>query len=361
MRAILVDDEQLALKQLKQIFERDIDGVEIVETCSDPYKVLEIATKHLPDAIFLDIRMPEIDGLKLGEQIQTRLPDVEIVFVTAYDRYAVQAFDLHALDYIMKPVQTDRLRRTIERLQGRFKKRKANHIHGVQTPFIYCFNQIRYQLPGVEPQTIKWRTSKAQELFAYLLHYRGRTIDRSTIIELLWPNLEVSRASQQLYTTIYHIRQTLKRIGLETISISSGDLESGYKLIIGNARVDVDEWENRLKQLGVPHLEHIKEHERIFKQFDGNYFGEYDYLWAEHERERLRLLWLIQARNLGRLYIEHGMAEKAIQVYRIVQQLLPDVEETYFTLMKLYKAVGDIGGVEEQSWLLSSRMDREWN
>ncbi|MBU5443637.1 response regulator [Paenibacillus sp. MSJ-34] len=211
MRAILVDDEQLALERLKLLLERDMNGVEVVELCSNSFKAFEMVDKHRPDVVFLDIHMPELDGLKLGERLQAIIPDMEIVFVTGYDHYAVQAFELYALDYIMKPVEPERLRRTVERLQGKLKGKNNNRSKEASTPFIFCFNKIRYQLPGEEPQTIKWRTSKAQELFAYLLHHRDRTIDRSTLIELLWPDFEVSRASQQLYTTIYHIRQTLQK------------------------------------------------------------------------------------------------------------------------------------------------------
>lgn len=360
MRAILVDDEQLALLQLKRIFEHDINGVDVVETCSNPYDVVEMVTRHQPDVVFLDIHMPEVDGLKLGERIQSSMPNIEIVFVTAYDRYAVRAFELYAIDYIMKPVNSDRLKLTMQRLREKIKIKGESQPKEVAKPFLFCFNQIRYQLPGEEPQTIKWRTSKARELFAFLLHNRGRAVDRSLLTELLWPNLEVPRAQQQLYTTIYHIRQTLKKIGMDTITINSVDLETGYRLSVGEAQVDVEEWENELKQLAAPSFELVEEYERIFQQFEGNYLGDYEYLWAEYERERLRLLWLNHAKSLGKLYIEHGMTEKAVQVYRTVQQQLPDEEETYFTLIELYDSLGDKGGVEEQYWLLSSRSEKEW-
>lgn len=360
MRAVLVDDEQLALLQLKRIFEHDIKGVDVVETCSNPHEVVEIVTRHQPDIVFLDIQMPEVNGLKLGERLQSSMPSIEIVFVTAYDRYAVRAFELYAIDYIMKPVHSQRLQLTVQRLSEKIKVKNESQPKEMNTPFLFCFNQIRYQLPGEEPQPIKWRTSKARELFAFLLHNRGRSVDRSTLTELLWPNLEESRAQQQLYTTIYHIRQTLKKIGMDTVTINSVDLETGYRLTVGEAQVDVEQWENKLKQLAAPSLELVEEYEQIFQQFDGNYLGDYEYLWAEHERERLRILWLNHTKSLGKLYIKHGMMEKAIQVYRTVQQQLPDEEETYFTLIELYDALGDKGGVEEQYWLLSSRSEKEW-
>lgn len=296
-----------------------------------------------------------MNGLELGEQLQAAVPRIEIVFITGHDQYAVRAFELYALDYILKPVRMDRLRLTVQRLRDKFQE-GPDHSETAKTPLFLCFNQLRFQLPGMEPQTLKWRTSKAQELFAYLLHHRERTVDRDTLIELLWPDFEVSRATQQLYTTIYHIRQTLAKAGLTTVRIIKGELETGYRLTIGGAQVDTEEWEQRLKRLGAIDITTVGEHEQVMEQFAGNYLGEYEYLWAEYERERIRLLWQQHAENLARFYMHHGNTKAAIDVNRRIQRQIPDREETYLTLMKLYDALGDKSGVEEQYWLLATRM-----
>ncbi|SCW70763.1 Two-component response regulator, SAPR family, consists of REC, wHTH and BTAD domains [Paenibacillus tianmuensis] len=358
MRAILVDDERLALRHLKQKLECDVGGVEVVETCMDPSQAVDMAIKHRPDVVFLDIQMPGINGLQLGEQLQLAVPDIEIIFVTGHDQYAIHAFKLYALDYILKPARTDRLQQTVQRLRGKLKANKETGRES-QAPLICCFNQIRFQLPGNDSQTVKWRTSKAQELFAYLLHHRYRTVDRGTLIELLWPDFDVSRAAQQLYTTIYHIRQTLKTSGMGTVSIASADLEAGYRLTVGEVRIDTEEWEARVKQLGVLDVHTMEAHEHVLQLYQEHYLGDYEYLWAEHERERLRLLWLHHARSLSGFYRGQGRIQAAIQVNLRIQELFPDEEESYFILMKLYDALGDRGRVEEQYWLLTLRMERE--
>ncbi len=355
MRALLVDDEPLALEYLKKKLEYDIGGVNVVGLCSNPYQVVGVAVKQRPDVVFLDIHMPEMNGLELGEQLQAAVPHTEIVFVTGYDQYAVRAFELYALDYIMKPVRLDRLRLTVQRLRERLQE-DPEASGKAKTPLFLCFNQLRVQLPGMEPQTLKWRTNKAQELFAYLLHHRERTVDRGTLIELLWPDFDVSRATQQLYTTIYHIRQTLSKVGLTMIRIIKGELEAGYRLTIGGARVDVEEWEQRLKRLEAIDLTNAEEYEQVLDQFEGNYLGEYEYLWAEYERERIRLLWLQHAENLARFYMDRGKRKAAIDVNLRIQRQLPDREETYLTLMTLYDSLGDASSVEEQYWLLATRM-----
>lgn len=359
MKAILVDDEHLALMGLKKAIEREASEVEIVVTYSDSTEVMAGVLAHHPDVVFLDIHMPDINGLNLGKQIQAAVPGTEIVFVTGYDQYAVQAFELYALDYIVKPLQKERLRTTILRIKEKLAIKGTRKTQDATSPMICCFNQLQYKLTGMDAQNVKWRTNKAQELFAYLLHHRVRTINRSVLLELLWPELEEAKAAQHLYTTIYHVRQTLKNSGMGTIRINSGNLEAGYKLDIGEARVDTEEWEYAMRQLGVLDAGTVDAYEHALNLYKGDYLGKYDYLWAEHERERFRLLWLYHMRKLCEFYEQQKNPKKAIQVHLRIQQLLPDEEESYFSLMKLYDWIGDRIGVEEQYLLLRTKMERD--
>jgi two-component SAPR family response regulator len=362
MRAILVDDERLALAQLKKILERHVGGVQVIGMYSDPTRVVAIAEKLAPDVVFLDIHMPGMSGVKLGELLQERVPAVEIVFVTGYDQYAVHAFEMYALDYIMKPVQPERLSKTMQRLRVKIGDRANKDDKGereADPPLICCFNQIRVQLSGEKPKFIKWRTSKAQELFAYLLHHRDRIIERGTLIELLWPDFVASKAAQQLYTTVYHIRQALRNSGLEMVTIASGNPETGYRLTTGTARIDSDEWEKQVHNLGTLDKRHIEQYEKVLELYKGDYFGDFEFLWAEYERERLRRMWLNLARSVSGFYMEQQQPQAAIRINRLIQQMFPYLEESYFALMLLYDSSGDSAGVEEQYWLLTSRMERE--
>lgn len=358
MRAILVDNEYLSLAKLKKMLEHDVDGIEVIGTYTDPAPVPAIAKEFRPDVLFLDIHMPEVDGLTLGEQVRAVLPEAEIVFITAYDQYALKAFELPATDYILKPFQLERLKKTVDRLKREMGEREESG-SSAPRPWIRCFHQICFQLPGQQPRTVKWRTSKAQELFAYLLHHRDRTVDREAIIELLWPDFELSGAMKQLYTTVYHIRQTLKAYGLEAVSISSVDLKAGYKLSVGEARLDTAEWEVLVKKLVAIDSSNYREYECVLEMYEGSYLGEYEYLWAEYERERLRSLWLFHAQLLSRFYIDRRMPLAAVKVNQRIQQLFPLVEESYFTIMKLYASLEEGALVEEQYSLLTSRMEQE--
>ncbi|MGG1554104.1 response regulator [Paenibacillus ferrarius] len=361
MKVLLVDDEPLALIGLQRALEREARDIEIAASFTNPKEVIEGALLHRPDAVFLDIHMPEVDGLRLGRQLQAAVPGIEIIFVTSYDHYAVRAFQLYALDYIVKPVQSQRLRQTVQRVQEKLQMKKMLKTSpDANVPMIRCFGPIRFQLPGSEAIVPKWRTSKAQELFAYLLHHRSRIVYRSLLLELLWPDTEEAKAASHLYTTIYHIRQTLKTCGLaETISIRIGDLETGYRLDLGNTRVDVDVWEEEMRGLGVLDKGTVSRYESALEGYSEDYMGNYAYLWAEHERERLRLLWRHHMKMLGEFYERNDHADKAIEVFRTIQKMCPDEEDSYFALMKLYHSLHHQAGVEEQYWLLKERMERE--
>ncbi len=360
MKIILVDDEPLALFRLRRALERESEEVDIAAEYTDPNEVAAGVMEHRPDVVFLDIHMPEIDGLKLGRRLQAVVPGIEIVFVTGYDRYAVKAFELYALDYVMKPVQQDRLRQTLQRVEEKLRIKKAHPMPDDNTLVIRCFRQLRFQLPGQEAQTAKWRTSKALELFAYLLHHRERMVNRGALLELLWPEVEAAKAAQHLYTAIYHIRQTLRACKIDgVVSIRVGELEAGYRLDIGSACVESEAWEHRLRQLDALTADNAAEHESVLSAYTGDYLGDHDYLWAEHERERLRVLWQHQMKKLGEFYEQTNLFAKAVEVHRSLQDICPENEDSYFSLMKLYDMLNHRGGVEEQYWLLVEKVEKE--
>ncbi|HZG79366.1 MAG TPA: response regulator [Brevibacillus sp.] len=321
MKAILVDDERLALSHLKQILEKYATDIECIGEFSDPTVVLEQIKELQPDVVFLDIQMPEIDGLQLGEQVQAAFPHILMVFVTAFDRFALQAFDLYALDYLLKPVLPERLQQSVQRLREKMESRQDRQIVSRETK-ICCFQQIRIQLPGKEPESLRWGSAKALELFAYLLHHRNQVIDNQHLIELLWPDYEESRAAQQLFTAIYHIRQTLQSNGMGTVTIRSGECGRGYMLTLGEAQVDTEKWEGLVKQAEQHFPEQVEACEHAFSMYEGDYLGAYDFMWAEQERERLRNLWLSLAEKLIDYYSEKGMLQEVSEVRLRVQQLL---------------------------------------
>ncbi|WP_145324896.1 response regulator [Paenibacillus xylanexedens] len=359
MKVILVDDERLALIGLQKSLEKEVSGIEIIATYMNPTEAVGGIKEHRPDVVFLDIHMPEMDGMDLGKQIQATVPGVEIIFVTSYDQYAVHAFDLQALDYVMKPIQKDRLKQTVSRVREKLSSKREQRSKDTDVPLICCFNQIQFKLPDKDIQVAKWRTSKAQELFAYLLHHRNQTIYRSVLLEMLWPELEEEKTVHQLYTAMYHVRQTLKACGMDMITIQSGHLEAGYRLELGGAQLDSEQWEQEIRQWKVVDSNTVHAYEQALHLYKGTYLGNYEYMWAEPERERLRYLWLYHMRQLSLYYQKQGLGEKVIESTRRIQHMLPDEEESYFILMKLYDEMHNDLGVEEQYRLLTTRMEHD--
>ncbi len=119
IKAVIADDEALARKFIRRMLKDDHD-VEIVGECSNGKEAVTVINKQNPDVVFLDVQMPEMDGFAVLESIGVeRLP--EIIFTTAYEQYAIRAFELHALDYLLKPFDQARFKDAIKHAKERFR------------------------------------------------------------------------------------------------------------------------------------------------------------------------------------------------------------------------------------------------
>jgi two-component system LytT family response regulator len=113
MRVYIVDDEALAVRRLTRLLEAT-GRVQIAGSATDPEEALAFLVAHSVDALFLDIQMPGLTGFELLERLGH---DVPVIFTTAYDRYALNAFDVNSIDYLLKPVDPDKLARALDRLE----------------------------------------------------------------------------------------------------------------------------------------------------------------------------------------------------------------------------------------------------
>ncbi len=112
IRTLIIDDEPLARENLR-IRLRDVDDFEIAGECANGREALTAIQEQKPDLIFIDIKMPDMNGFEVLEQVPPEILPV-IVFVTAYDRYALEAFQIHALDYLLKPFEDERFAETLQ-------------------------------------------------------------------------------------------------------------------------------------------------------------------------------------------------------------------------------------------------------
>jgi two-component system, LytTR family, response regulator len=121
-RTLIVDDEQLARERLRQLLENQPE-IELVGECADGEEAVVAIHEKRPDLIFLDIQMPELDGFGVLDAIQTD-PGPVVVFVTAHDKFALKAFEVHAVDYLLKPFDRDRFQTALTRALERVKQRE---------------------------------------------------------------------------------------------------------------------------------------------------------------------------------------------------------------------------------------------
>ncbi len=122
IKTILIDDEPLAIMELQAMLKKYID-IEVVATAENAIDAINKINEHKPQLIFLDINMPSKSGFDLLEELDEA---PLVIFVTAYDQYAIKAFDVNALDYILKPVNTDRLAEAIEKIKKQIGQNKSN-------------------------------------------------------------------------------------------------------------------------------------------------------------------------------------------------------------------------------------------
>ena len=117
IKVAIVDDEELARKLLREYL-GSCEDVEIIADCANGFEAVKAVTDLKPDLLLLDIQMPRLDGFEVLELVGR---EVNVIFVTAYDKYALRAFEVHAVDYLLKPFSLDRLREALKRARVRLE------------------------------------------------------------------------------------------------------------------------------------------------------------------------------------------------------------------------------------------------
>lgn len=140
--ALIIDDERLARKDLRFLLD-EIDNVNIIAEADNLSTAVTAIKEHKPDVIFLDIQMPGESGFDLLDKVDI---DAKIIFVTAYDEYAIRAFDVNALDYLLKPVNPERLKAAIDRieLQDEFQVTNARKLNYGDHLFLMINSQFKF-------------------------------------------------------------------------------------------------------------------------------------------------------------------------------------------------------------------------
>ncbi len=155
-KCVIAEDEELLRAELAKLLAQAWPGLQIVAECDDGGAALEAIAEHQPQVAFLDIRMPGLTGLEVAAAAAEASPHTQVVFVTAYDQYAIDAFDRGAVDYLLKPISPERLAATVQRVQSRIALGTAD---ADALAALLATLGARVQAPAIEP--LVWITASA--------------------------------------------------------------------------------------------------------------------------------------------------------------------------------------------------------
>lgn len=247
MKILLVDDEQLQLIRLEGACKSILPNATFL-SFTNPVKALEEASKNKIDLAFLDIEMPEINGIQLAKKLKAINPKTKIIFVTAFNDYALEAYKLHASGYITKPVSIEAVKEEI------FELDKAIDLTSTKKLKIKCFGNFEIFHDG-EP--VKFSYQKSKEVFAYLIDREGSLINMNEINAVMWEEDHKS----YLRNLIADIQQTLKSIDCSDIFIKKRN-----GCAIDTSKVDCDAYEYK------------KDNPNAVRMYRGEYMIQYP--WA---------------------------------------------------------------------------------
>lgn len=201
MISVIVVDDEWAVGQWLGMQLRETGLVRVEQILQNPHEVMACVAERQAEAVFLDIEMPEMKGIELAEQLSGLDLPPEVIFVTAYDSFALEAFRVNALDYVVKPVHDRELARVLEKVIKRVEEKRRG-----RAP---ADNRTR-PIPLAD---LQFPTAKCEELFLYVLFRGSQPISKWRLIEGLWPDKQAEKGESNLRTTVFRLNQTLLRSG----------------------------------------------------------------------------------------------------------------------------------------------------
>ncbi len=329
-KVIILDDEELSVAKLAKSLQES-GMVEIVGKFTQPLEALAFLKTYPVQAAFLDIEMPDLDGIEFANRLMDLQEGVAVVFVTAYNQYAVEAFRLNALDYLLKPVTAERLQETLKRLSA--AQTAAPYSRAVQ---VCCFGKFDVNIGNA---AVKFRTEKARELLAFLIDRQGDFVHRGEICDCLWEDYDGDRALIHFHTTLYYMKKALLQQGA---AIPIEHQRGSYRL--NGAELDCDAWRFQAfaAKTGSVSRNNVAACEEIIGLYRGNYLVDTPFNWAERQRQMVKDQLIRLLLNLTDYYKTAGDAAKIVTWMK--QGLIhePLHRELNYRLLEALVAVNDL-------------------
>ncbi|ACS98876.1 response regulator [Paenibacillus sp. JDR-2] len=345
MKAVLVDDEPVMHLIMRKMLEK-YSELTIVGSFSNAKEAEAFLDANEDiDLAFLDISMPGGSGLAIASKLGDKGRKTQVVFVTSHKDFALEAFELSVLDYLVKPVTQERLGRTVSRA---LSSRKPAQLTPASEPSARV-NAIPVIITALgdfsvrnDKGRVKWISSKSAELFAYLLLNSGKRISRHRLLADIFAGMTGSNAEKYLNTTVYQLRKSLEPIGLREAVRSEND---GYALELDGAVIDYETFEYRLGELGKLDARNMEEARKAERLYTGDLFGSKSYVWAIHETEQLAARYSSFVQEAAQVLLEIGDTAGASKLLLKLRDRNPLDEKPVALLMKKCGMEGDKKGL----------------
>lgn len=336
MRVVVVDDEPIMLLTMKRMLAA-VESVELLGSFQNADEAFSFLAANGADLLFLDIQIAADDGIELARKLREHHIEADIVFTTSHAEYAIKAYDVYPLDYMVKPISKNRLLQTIERAAG--KRRNAV----LQTPSI-SMRRLKVKMFGcfevicADGGNVKWISKKSEELFAFLLIQRGKSVSKMTIIDQVFPEMPLKNAETYLNTAVYQLRKALGAYGCKEI-VESG--QEKYRLDLRRLDVDFLQFEQGIELLAAIHADNEAVAVELEKQMTGELLANCPYAWASAEREALAMLYTSFANRLAERLFQQGDYAEALRIGKRIIAVDLFNEQANELLIRVYAAAGN--------------------
>lgn len=343
MKVILVDDEKSMLLIMKKMLSK-IPDIELTGSFQSPGEAYQYIKKNKVDMAFVDINMPEENGLDLVRRVTAEYNEIAIFFLTAYKEYALEAYGMYAFDYLVKPITQDKLEKSIQKakenlifLQPQKREKPPYKL------ILHCLGGMEVKINSTA--SVQFTSSKSSELMAYLILHRGRLVSKWRIIEEVFAGMAPQNAETYLNTTVYKLRKALEPHGMKTVIISA---DESYKIDMTDIYVDMIDFESRILKFG--RLEEASQEEAVHieRLYTGELFGEKDYSWSLPEKERITELYFSFSKKLVNYLIDNSQLTLALHITKKLINFNEIDEEINCLLMRIYSLQRDRNRLERQ-------------
>ncbi|OAS19000.1 response regulator [Paenibacillus oryzisoli] len=340
MKVILVDDDTTMHLILNKML-RKLPEVHVVGTFTDTKSAAAFLHAHTDIGLaFVDIAMKGENGMEFAARIGSSGSPVQLVFVTSHKDFALEAYELSVIDYLVKPVSQERLQRAVHRAIVNWRA-----FHSPSTPLAPEPHTDRIVITALgdivvsnEAGRVKWISRKCAELFAYLLLQRGRRIPRSKLVTDIFGGMEQAGAENYLNTTVYQLRKSLEPLGMREVIRSEND---GYVLELSDCLIDYVEFEAQVEELQTMDASQVEIALGAERLYTGDLFGDKAYVWAIHETERYTQMYAAFVKRLVAALISLGDTSSASKLLLKLNEHNPLDESVIRHLMIIREMTGD--------------------